>query len=125
MSKLECGKCGYRFNYEFMPGMSVDSMRLGIDRYMRCPECRRWSRFSLLNPGREEGLPTYSDTKTTVKYLPLLIVPIIVWLFFSTAVMGYAKIGVNPAIFIAAPLVVIEALVVAFMMLRLMPQKVD
>ena len=125
MSKLQCRKCGYRFNYEFIPGMSVDAMRLGMDRYMRCPKCRKWGRFSLLNPGREDGLPTYSDTKTTARYTPLLVVPIIVWIFFSTAVIGYAKIGLNPLVFIVVPLVLIEAIVVAFMMLRLMPQKVD
>ncbi len=125
MSKLECRKCGYRFNYEFIPGMSVDAMRLGMDRYMRCPKCRKWSRFSLLNPGKEDGLPTYSDTKTTVRYTPLLVVPIIVWIFFSTAVLGYAKVGVNAAIFIALPVVVIETIVLALMLLRLMPKKVS
>ena len=125
MSKLECRKCGYRFNYEFIPGMSVDAMRLGMDRYMRFPKCRKWGRFSLLNPGKEDGLPTYSDTKTTVRYTPLLVVPIIVWIFFSTAVLGYAKVGVNAAIFIALPVVVIETIVLALMLLRLMPKKVS
>ena len=125
MSKLECRKCGYRFNYEFIPGMSVDAIRLGMDRYMRCPKCREWSRFSLLNPGKEDGLPTCSDTKTTVRYTPLLVVPIVVWIFFSTAVLGYAKVGVNAAIFIAVPVVVIETIVLALMLLRLMPKKVS
>jgi hypothetical protein len=38
-----CPKCRREFNYRFVPGASLTSLRLGRSRYMRCPLCGKWS----------------------------------------------------------------------------------
>ena len=46
-SKLKCPKCGYEFEYKWIPGVSFTSIKLGKKRYMRCPECRKFSLFNI------------------------------------------------------------------------------
>ncbi|MEA2053263.1 MAG: hypothetical protein U9O90_10700 [Euryarchaeota archaeon] len=48
-SKLKCPKCGYEFEYKWIPGASVTSIKLGKKRYMRCPECRKFSLFNIVD----------------------------------------------------------------------------
>ena len=53
---LVCPKCRGQFNYQFVPGASFTSLRLGRSRYMKCPLCGKWSVFKIVfNP------PTPSD----------------------------------------------------------------
>jgi hypothetical protein len=40
---LVCPKCNGQFNYQFVPGASFTSLRLGRSRYMKCPLCGKWS----------------------------------------------------------------------------------
>jgi DNA-directed RNA polymerase subunit RPC12/RpoP len=40
---LVCSKCNRQFNYQFVPGASLTSLRLGNSRYMKCPLCGKWS----------------------------------------------------------------------------------
>jgi hypothetical protein len=44
-SRLDCPKCGRTFDYEWIPGAALTAVRLGRNRYMACPLCRRWSTF--------------------------------------------------------------------------------
>ena len=46
-SRLTCPKCQKTFDYDYLPGASVTTVRLGTSRYMRCPLCHRWSVFDL------------------------------------------------------------------------------
>ncbi len=46
-SRLTCSKCGQVFDYDWIPGGSFTSVRLGPGRYMSCPLCHRWSYFDL------------------------------------------------------------------------------
>ena len=48
-SRLTCPKCHETFDYDFVPGASVTTVRLGAGRYMACPRCGRWSYFDLRN----------------------------------------------------------------------------
>jgi len=51
--RLTCPKCNGSFEYPFVPGASMSSLRLGRSRYMACPLCHRWSVIRLTgNPGR-------------------------------------------------------------------------
>ncbi len=46
-SRLTCPKCHQAFDYEYLPGASVTTLRFGRSRYMRCPLCHQWSTFDL------------------------------------------------------------------------------
>lgn len=46
-SKLKCPKCGYEFEYKWIPLASLTSIRWGKKRYMRCPNCHKWSWFNI------------------------------------------------------------------------------
>jgi len=46
-SKVTCPKCKKSFDYEFMPGASLYSVRLGNYRYMKCPKCKKWAMFNI------------------------------------------------------------------------------
>lgn len=46
-SRLTCPKCRQTFDYDFVPGASFSTVRLGTSRYMTCPLCHRWSTFDL------------------------------------------------------------------------------
>lgn len=45
---LVCPKCNKQFNYQFVPGASLSSLRLGNSRYMKCPLCGRWSAIKIV-----------------------------------------------------------------------------
>jgi uncharacterized C2H2 Zn-finger protein len=47
MSHLKCPKCGKEFDYAYLPGASMTSVRLGGSRFLRCPNCRKWSVFNM------------------------------------------------------------------------------
>lgn len=47
-TKVKCPKCKKTFEYVFIPGGSLSSMRLGRYRYMQCPRCKRYAHFDLL-----------------------------------------------------------------------------
>ncbi len=50
--RLTCPKCQRSFDYAFVPGASLTSLRLGRSRYFACPLCGRWSIFPLTDrPG--------------------------------------------------------------------------
>lgn len=46
-SHLRCPKCEREFDYDWIPGASISSVRLGPDRYMSCPLCGKWSMFNV------------------------------------------------------------------------------
>jgi DNA-directed RNA polymerase subunit RPC12/RpoP len=46
-SRLTCSKCGKQFDYNWLPGGSFTAVRLGKERYMRCPLCHEWSTFDI------------------------------------------------------------------------------
>lgn len=46
-SLLSCPKCGNRFEYNWLPGGSLDAVRWGKYRFMRCPKCNQWSWFDV------------------------------------------------------------------------------
>lgn len=47
LSHLNCRKCGAQFDYAWIPGGSLTSIRLGNSRYLRCPVCKKWSVFNI------------------------------------------------------------------------------
>jgi hypothetical protein len=64
-SIVECPHCHYRFNYEFIPGASIYSIRLGTQRIFKCPRCKELHRFSITQFGTNPSLPTYGDNAET------------------------------------------------------------
>jgi hypothetical protein len=64
-SIVECPHCHYKFNYEFIPGASIYSIRLGTQRLFRCPHCKELHRFSITHFGSDPSLPTYGDNAET------------------------------------------------------------
>lgn len=61
-SICKCYKCGYKFNYEFIPGASFHSIRLGTKRIFRCPKCHTLQKFDLMTKGPDKSLKTYGDS---------------------------------------------------------------
>jgi hypothetical protein len=49
LSHLNCRKCGAQFDYAWIPGGSLTSIRLGNSRYLRCPVCKKSSVFNIWN----------------------------------------------------------------------------
>jgi hypothetical protein len=47
-SRLTCPKCQKQFDYNWVPGGSFSAIRLGAERYLRCPNCHAWSTFDIL-----------------------------------------------------------------------------
>jgi len=47
---LVCPKCNKQFDYQFVPGASFASLRLGRSRYMKCPLCGKWSVIKIVGP---------------------------------------------------------------------------
>lgn len=47
-SKVTCPKCGETYIYEFIPGASFDSVRLGNYRFMKCKKCGKWGFFNII-----------------------------------------------------------------------------
>lgn len=59
-TKVKCPKCKKTFEYVFIPGGSLTSMRLGRYRYMQCMRCKKFSNFDILtnlNPHIKKQLP--------------------------------------------------------------------
>ncbi len=56
-SRLTCPKCGQSFDYDYIPGASLTSVRLGTSRYMACPLCHKWSVFDLRTPSPVDPPP--------------------------------------------------------------------
>ncbi len=128
--ELQCPKCKYAFNYEFVPGMSVASVRLGSQRYMKCPNCNKWSTFKLhgnIVKRSNPSLPMYSDSKTAAKYSPLAIVPLFAWvvivMLFSENIVAY---GSNLFLFIAiVPSIILAVVPMALVMRKSKLTKVN
>jgi hypothetical protein len=83
-SVCECYKCHYRFNYEFIPGSSFHSIRLGTKRIFRCPKCRTLQKFDLTKKGQDDSLKTYGDDSTLgigVKLWVFQLVPTFILIF--------------------------------------------
>ena len=110
-SGLACQKCQYRFNYKFIPGASLTSIRFGSKRYMRCPKCNKWSMFDLSRPP-VLGLQKYSDSKAFARYAPFLIVPLFAWAVFLV-IMSNSLLGYGPALTIIIYVVPALALAIA------------
>jgi predicted RNA-binding Zn-ribbon protein involved in translation (DUF1610 family) len=49
VAHLKCKKCGVEFDYAYLPGGSLTSIRLWNSRFMRCPNCKKWSIFNIWN----------------------------------------------------------------------------
>ena len=47
LSHLKCRKCNAEFDYAWIPGGSLTSVRLGNSRLLRCPVCKRWAIFNI------------------------------------------------------------------------------
>ncbi|MCL4387916.1 hypothetical protein M1567_02060 [Candidatus Marsarchaeota archaeon] len=126
ISGLACPRCKYRFNYEFIPGASATSVRLGHKRYMRCPKCGRWAVFDL-SKNRVSGLPTYSDSKAFARYAPLLIAPLFAWAVFlvliSNSLIGYGTAAILAVSII--PAVLLATIPVLFVMKKARPVRIN
>ena len=46
---LVCPRCNGTFNYQFVPGASFTSLRLGTSRFMKCPLCGKWSVIKIVS----------------------------------------------------------------------------
>ena len=65
VSTTECPGCHYRFNYEWIPGASFHSIRLGPKRIFKCPHCKELHKFSVMHFGSDPTLPTHGDNAET------------------------------------------------------------
>lgn len=80
-SIVECPHCHYRFNYEFIPGASFTSIRLGPVRILKCPHCKELHNFKISHFGSDPSMPTHGDNSETSiggKVLGLLLGPLII-----------------------------------------------
>ena len=80
-SIVECPHCHYRFNYEFIPGASFTSIRLGPVRIFKCPHCKELHNFKISHFGSDPSMPTHGDNSETSiggKVLGLLLGPLII-----------------------------------------------
>ncbi len=64
-SIVECPHCHYKFNYEFIPGTSFTSIRLGSARIFKCPNCKELHKFNITYFGTDPSLPTHGDNAET------------------------------------------------------------
>ena len=64
-SIVECPHCHYKFNYEFIPGASFTSIRLGPARIFKCPNCKELHKFNINHFGTDPALPTHGDNAET------------------------------------------------------------
>jgi len=84
ISVTECPGCHYRFNYEFIPGGSFYSIRLGTRRIFKCPNCKELHKFPVMRFGSDQALPTHGDNAETgigKKVWALLLAPIVPMMF--------------------------------------------
>lgn len=61
-SALACPKCGKGFEYKWVPGASFSAVRLGKDRYLRCPFCHGWSTYDVFDT-RVQGAAAPTQTQ--------------------------------------------------------------
>ena len=83
----ECYKCNYRFNYEYIPGVSYHSIRLGNKRIFRCPKCKTLQKFDLTDKGPDKSLKTYGDSSELgigVKIWVTMLLPTFILVFAGT-----------------------------------------
>jgi DNA-directed RNA polymerase subunit RPC12/RpoP len=80
LSHLKCQSCGKEFDYSYVPGVSLTSMRLGNKRYFRCPFCRKRQAFDLTDviASRHEGERLVDDTKASLVLVAVAVVVIVV-----------------------------------------------
>jgi hypothetical protein len=96
-SIVECPHCHYKFNYEYIPGASFYSIRLGTQRLFRCPHCKELHRFSITHFGTDPSLPTYGDNAETgigVRIWVLMLGPpiaLIVIGFLLRSLIGFQR----------------------------------
>ena len=105
-SIVECPHCHYRFNYEFIPGASFGSIRLGRQRIFKCPSCKDLHKFNVVHFGTDPSLPTHGDNAETSmggKVLVLLIAPLLVLTFIGIALLN---IGISQGLLI---LIILQA----------------
>ena len=106
-SIVECPHCHYKFNYEFIPGTSFTSIRLGPARIFKCPNCKDLHKFNISHLGTDSTLPTHGDNIDTSiggKTIGLAIGPLIALLIMGILL---AAIGtVQSALAIIIPVVI-------------------
>jgi hypothetical protein len=61
-SRLTCPKCHRDFDYDWVPGASLTSVRLGMSRYLACPLCRQWSIFNVYDTLVERAPATHVNS---------------------------------------------------------------
>ena len=91
VSITECPNCHYKFNYEFLPGGSFHSIRLGTKRIFRCPKCRELEAFKIADFGSDPYLPTHGDTAETgigIRVWVLMVVPTLSLIFFGVLLLS-------------------------------------
>jgi hypothetical protein len=85
-SIVECPHCHYTFNYEFIPGASFHSIRLGTQRLFRCPHCHELHRFTVTHFSTNSALHTYGDNKETgigLKVWGFMLLPLAILLIIG------------------------------------------
>ncbi len=94
-SVCKCYKCGYKFNYEFIVGASIYTIRIGTKRIFRCPRCHTLQKFDLMTKGPDGSLKTYGDSAEIgigAKVFALILVPTLALLLggaFSFSIFIY------------------------------------
>jgi hypothetical protein len=104
-SIVVCPHCHYKFNYEFIPGVSFYSLRLGPQRVFKCPNCKHLHRFNVTHFGIDPSLPTHGDNSETgigAKVWGLLLGPTIVIIAVGTLLQ--IILGVATGVLILLPL---------------------
>jgi hypothetical protein len=110
---VKCPHCNSKFNYEFIPGVSFYSIRLGTHRLFKCPNCKELHTFKVTNFHSDPSLPTYGDNSETgigIKTWGLLLGPIIVLSIMAVflPILGFNNtiIGMSPVL-VGIPWIVI------------------
>ena len=105
-SIVECPHCHYRFNYEFIPGASFTSIRLGPARIFKCPNCKELHKFYINHFGTDPSLPTHGDNAETsiggnniaLAAGPLIVLVAIGILLVATGILHTALIVIIPSV---------------------------
>ncbi len=105
-SIVECPHCHYRFNYEFIPGASFTSIRLGPARIFKCPNCKELHKFYINHFGTDPLLPTHGDNAETsiggknmaLAAGPLIVLVAIGILLVATGTFNSALVVLIPSI---------------------------
>jgi len=105
-SIVECPHCHYRFNYEFIPGASFTSIRLGPARIFKCPNCKELHKFYINHFGTAPSLPTHGDNAETsiggkniaLAAGPLIVLVAIGILLVATGILHTALIVIIPSV---------------------------